>query len=74
MFIAASRPVVEVVNDVFTPTKAEIEEWKKTIPILEKAEKEGNVAFKEGDRTFDTAGLERVRHLMDLARRLGLTD
>ena len=74
MFIAASKPVVEVVNDVFTPTKAEIEDWKKTIPILEKAEKEGNVAFKEGDRTFDTAGLERVRHLMNLARRLGLTD
>ena len=74
MFVAASKPVVEVVNDVFTPTKAELDEWKETIPILEKAEKEGNVAFRQGDRTFDTAGLGRVKDYMVLAKRLGLVD
>jgi citrate lyase subunit beta/citryl-CoA lyase len=74
MFIAASKPVAEVVNDVFTPTKEEIEDWKQTIPVLEKAEKQGNVAFKQGDRMFDTAGLGRVKDLMALARRLGLTN
>jgi citrate lyase subunit beta/citryl-CoA lyase len=65
---------VAIINEVYTPTPAEIEEWKNVIPTLEKAEREGEICvFIEG-AIYDTAGLARVRDLLDLARRLGLTD
>lgn len=72
MFTAANADTVPVVNEVFTPTQAEIDDWREVIPILEEAKAEGNVAFKRGGRMFDTAGLTRVKAQMELARRLGL--
>ena len=71
-FCPADKTLVEVINDVYTPTAEEIAEYRETIPLLEAAEKEGTVAWKSGSKTYDTAGLERARDLMDLARRLGL--
>jgi citrate lyase subunit beta/citryl-CoA lyase len=72
-FCPANRELIDVINDVYTPTAEEIADYQQTIPMLEEAEREGTVAFKVGDKTFDTAGLQRAHELMDLARRLGLT-
>jgi len=72
VFTSPVAAIVDVVNDVFTPTAAEIEDWVKTVPILEEAEAEDRVAFRVGDRMYDTAGLDRVRDQLALARRLGL--
>jgi citrate lyase subunit beta/citryl-CoA lyase len=72
---AATAAVVAAVNDVFTPTAAEIEGWRRIIPQLEEAEREGITAARIGDTTVDLAGLVRARQQLDLARRLGvLTD
>ncbi len=72
MFTAAKAETVAVVNEVFTPTQDEIDDWQEVMPILEEAKAEGNVAFKRGDRMFDIAGMGRVKAQLDLARRLGL--
>jgi citrate lyase subunit beta/citryl-CoA lyase len=71
-FCPANKELVEVINDVYTPTPEDIADYQHAIPLLEEAEREGNVAFKVGDKTFDTAGLQRARDLMELANRLGL--
>ena len=68
------KQIVDIVNEVFTPTPEEIADWQETIPLLEQAERDGNVAFRIGGRTYDIAGLERVRDQMELAQRLGLLD
>jgi citrate lyase subunit beta/citryl-CoA lyase len=64
--------VVAAVNEVFTPTPAEIDGWLRLVPQLEQAEREGITAARVGDTTLDLAGLGRVRQQLDLARRLGL--
>jgi citrate lyase beta subunit len=72
MFTHPNESIVSVVNEVFTPTKAEIEDWSATIPMLEEALAEGRIAFRHGERMYDVAGLTRVKEQMALAKRLGL--
>jgi citrate lyase subunit beta/citryl-CoA lyase len=67
-----SRAVVEVVNEVFTPTRTDLDGWLDRIPVLERAEHDGAVAFMHDGRMYDTAGLERIRQQLQLAERLGL--
>jgi citrate lyase subunit beta/citryl-CoA lyase len=64
--------VVEVVNEVFTPTTGELAEWAAVLPQLEAARAEGTIVVMIEGRMYDTAGIERVRHQLDLAQRLGL--
>jgi citrate lyase subunit beta/citryl-CoA lyase len=71
-FTRPSKDIVEVINEVYTPTKQEIEEWTEVLPALEQAKSDGKVAFMIGDKMYDTAGLPRVKELLSLARRLGL--
>jgi citrate lyase subunit beta/citryl-CoA lyase len=71
-FTHASKDMVQVINEVYTPTKQEIEEWTEVLPAIEEAKREGKVAFKIGDKMYDTAGLPRVKELLALASRLGL--
>jgi citrate lyase subunit beta/citryl-CoA lyase len=74
-FFSSTDPrTVAVVNQVFTPTAAEIEDWVKTVPLLEEAKAEGRIAFRMGERMYDVAGLDRVMDQLALARRLGLVD
>ncbi len=74
MHVAGSAELIAVVNDAFTPTKEQIEEWLSMMPIVEAAERDGFTTFYVGERLFDLAGAVRAREQLDLARRLGLID
>jgi citrate lyase subunit beta/citryl-CoA lyase len=74
MHVAASAPLIAAVNDVFTPTREQINELLSLMPFVEAAERDGYTTFMVGDRLFDLAGAVRAREQLDLARRLGLID
>jgi citrate lyase subunit beta/citryl-CoA lyase len=67
-----SAAVIAAVNDVFTPTAAELEDWQRRLPVLEAAQRDGRVAFMHEGAMYDTAGIGRVRAQLALAGRLGL--
>jgi citrate lyase subunit beta/citryl-CoA lyase len=71
-FVPPRREVVEVVNEVFTPTAAELAEWQAVLPRLEAARAEGTIVVMIDGKMYDAAGIERVQAQLDLARRLGL--
>jgi citrate lyase subunit beta/citryl-CoA lyase len=71
-FVPPRREVVEIVNEVFTPTPAELAEWQAVLPQLEAARAEGTIVVVIDGRMYDAAGIDRVRAQLDLARRLGL--
>jgi len=70
-FVPPRRPVVEIVNEVFTPTPEELAEWRVVLPQLEAARAEGTVVVVIDGKMYDTAGIARVRDQLDLAARLG---
>ncbi len=72
-FVPPRRDVVEIVNEVFTPTPEELAEWQAVLPRLEAARAEGTVVVVIDGKMYDTAGIARVRDLLDLAARLGVT-
>jgi citrate lyase subunit beta / citryl-CoA lyase len=69
---APTAEAVRVVNDVFTPTRAEIDAWLEVLPALEQAERDGLTATTIDGTFHDLAGLAKVRRQLDLARRLDL--
>jgi len=71
-FTSPRQDVVAIVNDVFSPTKEEIEEWTAVLPVLDAARAEGTVVVMIDGKLYDTAGVARVRDQLDLAGRLGL--
>jgi citrate lyase subunit beta/citryl-CoA lyase len=71
-FTHPRREFIEVVNEAFTPTPAEIAEWSEIMPALEEARAEGTIVIEVGGKLYDTAGIPRVREQLDLAARLGL--
>ena len=74
MHCMSTAEIVQVVNEVFSPTPEEIDRWKVMLPRLEKAERDGIVASRMDGETVDTVGLQRLHQQLALARRLGLTD
>jgi citrate lyase subunit beta / citryl-CoA lyase len=67
------RPeIIEVVNDVFTPSAADIAEWTAILPRLEEARAEGTIVIEVDGKLYDTAAILRVRDQLDLVSRLGL--
>src|SRR5579862_2195263 len=72
-FVPPRQEVVDIVNDVFTPTAAELAEWRAVLPTLEDARAEGTVVVVIDGRMYDTAGIARVRDQLELAARLGLS-
>jgi citrate lyase subunit beta / citryl-CoA lyase len=71
-FVPPRREVVDIVNDVFTPTRDELDEWAAVLPALEEARAEGTVVVTIDGKMYDTAGVARVRDQLGLAARLGL--
>ncbi len=61
-----------MVNEVFTPTAAEIAEWTEILPRLEEAKAEGTIVIEVDGKLYDTAAIPRVRDQLDLAARIGL--
>lgn len=72
-YTPAVKALVEVVHEVYTPTPEEIREWRDVVPALEEAQRNDQVVVMVGDHIYDTAGLERVRDLLELAERVGVT-
>lgn len=69
----ANNPaIIAAVNEVFTPTREQLDAWLKIMPAVEQAERDGFVTFSDGGRLYDIAGAVRVREQLALARRLGL--
>jgi citrate lyase subunit beta/citryl-CoA lyase len=74
MHCSASAELIAVVNDVFTPSTQQLDDWLKLMPIVENAERDGFTTFTVDGRLYDLAGAVRVREQLDLARRLKLID
>ena len=72
MYTGANAATIEIIHEVFTPTADEIAEWTHVLPLVEESEREGNVCVRIDGHLYDTAGLTRVRDLLELARRLEL--
>lgn len=72
-FTPADRKLVDIVHEVYTPTADEVREWREIVPALEAAEHDNQVVVWVGDHIYDTAGLQRVRELLELAERVGVT-
>jgi citrate lyase subunit beta/citryl-CoA lyase len=69
---AATEEAVRIVNEVFTPTRAEVDGWLAVLPALEQAESDGLTAVVLDGAFYDLAGLAKVRRGLDLARRAGV--
>jgi len=74
MHVAGSAELIAVVNEIFTPTREQIDEIVHLMPFVEAAERDGHTTFYVDDRLFDLAGAVRAREQLDLARRLGMID
>jgi citrate lyase subunit beta/citryl-CoA lyase len=72
-FTSADPETVAIVNEVFTPTAEDLAEYRRVVPILERCEREGEIVVRLDGKLYDTAGLPRVRNLLALAERLGLS-
>jgi citrate lyase subunit beta/citryl-CoA lyase len=69
---APTEAAVRIVNDVFTPTRAEVDGWLAVLPALEQAERDGLTAIELDGVFYDLAGLAKVRRGLALARRAGV--
>src|SRR4029079_17188179 len=69
---APTEAAVHIVNDVFTPTRAEVDGWLAVLPALEQAERDGLTAIELAGVFYALAGLAKVRRGLALARRAGV--
>jgi citrate lyase subunit beta/citryl-CoA lyase len=71
-FVHADPEEIAIVNDTFTPTAAEVAEWRDVLPELERSRGEGTIVVRINGKMYDAAGIDRVRDLLALADRVGL--
>jgi citrate lyase subunit beta/citryl-CoA lyase len=65
---------VPVINEVFSPTAAEIADWRAVIARLEAAERSGTTAIQHEGHLIDTAMVKTARERLAAAARLGLVE
>ena len=63
-----------IVNEEFTPSDAELDEWKGIVAAMEEAEREGLGAIRLNGRLIDVAHVLTARKELARARRLGVVD
>ena len=63
---------IPVANEVFTPTKEEIEGWKGLIDAMEARKREGGAAVTYQGNMVDVAHEETARAMLEMARELGV--
>lgn len=63
---------VPIVNAVFSPSAAEIAEWRRIISAMDEAEHEGRGAIRLDGRLVDAAHAKTARQQLERARRLGV--
>ena len=61
-----------IINSVFSPSSAEIAEWRQIIVAMKEAELEGRGAIRLGGRLIDAAHVYTARQQLERAQRLGL--
>jgi citrate lyase subunit beta/citryl-CoA lyase len=59
---------VETVNEVFSPTKKELEWARKVVGAYEKAHAEGSGAISINGQMIDAASIKMAQNMLDLAR------
>ena len=64
---------IEPVNEVFSPTRAEIDDARRVVAAAEAGERAGSGAVALDGRMLDRPIVERARRTLDLARRIGPT-
>jgi citrate lyase subunit beta / citryl-CoA lyase len=73
LYTSPKRELVEIINEVQTPRPAEVAEWTTVLPELERHEREGTVCVTINGVLYDTAGIQRMKDLLALAERVGVT-
>lgn len=63
---------IPIVNQIFSPTPAEIEAWRNLISAVEEAEAQGIGAFRHEGRLIDHAHLLTAQQNLSRSTRLGL--
>jgi citrate lyase subunit beta/citryl-CoA lyase len=63
---------VQIVNEVFTPTKAQIDHWKELIAAVETAEREGRSVVMHAGMMVDTAHVKVAREMLKWAAEMGV--
>jgi citrate lyase subunit beta/citryl-CoA lyase len=63
---------VPIVNEVFSPTAADIELWRATIAAMAEAERDGRGAIRLRGELIDEAHVKTAEQGLDQARRFGL--
>jgi citrate lyase subunit beta/citryl-CoA lyase len=66
--------IVAAVNEAFTPTRTELDEWLPVLDRLSEAEQKGETSVFTGKHQNDLINVARLRPYVDLARRVGLLD
>jgi citrate lyase subunit beta/citryl-CoA lyase len=61
-----------IVNEAFTPSSAELDEWKGIVEAMDEAEREGLGAIRLNGRLIDVAHVHTANKELARARRLGL--
>jgi citrate lyase subunit beta/citryl-CoA lyase len=65
---------VPVVNEVFTPTKEEIDHWQGLVKAMEDRRQQGGAAVTYRGDMVDIAHEETARTMLEVARELGVLD
>lgn len=65
---------VPVINEVFTPTEADIAGWRSIIKRMGEAQAQGVGAIRHEGRLLDDAHIHTARQGLELARKLGLVE
>lgn len=63
-----------IIHEIFTPSPAEIAEWKELIAAMEEAERQGSAAIRLHGRLVDVAHVKTAHKNLARARLLGVTD
>jgi citrate lyase subunit beta/citryl-CoA lyase len=63
---------VQIVNEVFTPTKERIAHWKELIAAVEECEREGRSVVIYNGMMVDTAHVKVARDMLKWAAELGV--
>ena len=65
---------VQVVNQVFTPTKEEIAQWQGLIEAMEAKREQGGAAVTFDGDMVDIAHEDTARRMLEMAKELGVLD
>lgn len=65
---------IDVVNEIFTPSREEIAESRELLEAFEANRAEGRMAFSFRGQMVDVPHLERARTILERARQAGLVD